>query len=98
MRFLIAIIIGLIISSCSTVPISHRKQMHLVKESNLINMADQHYAYFMDSVGYLPNTDSRASRITEIGNKVSDAAEKFLNENGYAHRLDNFSWSFKTWQ
>ena len=77
-------------------PISHRKQMHLVKESNLINMADQHYAYFMDSVGYLPNTDSRASRITEIGNKVSIAAEKFLNENGYAHRLDNFSWSFKT--
>ena len=96
MKKLLLILVGFLLFSCSTVPISHRKQMHLVNESNLINMADQHYAYFMDSVGYLPNTDSRARRITDIGNKVSDAAEKFLNENGYAHRLDNFSWSFKT--
>jgi predicted Zn-dependent protease len=70
--------------------------MHLVKEVNLIKMADRQYAYFMDSVGALNNSDSRAKRITEIGKKVSIAAEKFLQDNGYGHRLDNFSWSFKT--
>jgi predicted Zn-dependent protease len=59
-------------------------------------MADSHYKLFLDSVDVLDDYNEKARRITEIGKRISSASEKFLINNGYAHRLDNFSWSFKT--
>ncbi len=77
-------------------PISNRRQMHLLNESTLIDMATSQYANFMDSVKLLTLVDQRAKRIAVIGNKIKNAAIQFLNENGYSHRVEGFQWEFKT--
>ena len=82
--------------SCSKVPISNRRQLHLLNESTLIDMASLQYSNFMDSVNVLGNSDPRAKRVVVIGNKIKNVAINFLSDNGYGHRVDGFKWEFIT--
>ena len=96
MRFAALVSFTILFYSCSKVPISQRRQMHLLKESTLIDMAALQYANFMDSVNLLTTVNPRAKRIAVIGNKIKNAAIQFLEENGYSHRVDGFQWEFIT--
>ena len=70
MRYAALVSFTILFYSCSKVPISQRRQMHLLKESTLIDMAALQYANFMDSVNLLTTVDPRAKRIAVIGNKI----------------------------
>ena len=90
------LVIILLFISCSKVPISNRKQMHLLNEQDLIQMSDLQYKSFISSAELLPNNHPLSIKIQKIGEKVQHAAESFLKENGHSHRLDGFNWEFKT--
>lgn len=86
----------LIISSCAKVPISGRKQLHLVNEQNLIEMSKAQYSEFLSQANVLPETDSRAQRVVRVGNKIKTAVETFMKNKGLENRIKGFSWEFKT--
>ena len=86
----------LVLISCSKVPISNRKQMHLLNESQLIQMSELQYEEFMSTAQVLPSTHPQSKKIQRIGEKVQHAAEKFLKDNGHQHRIDGFVWEYKT--
>ena len=48
-KLLLAIFVIAFIFSCSKVPISNRKQMHLLNEQDLIQMSELQYNDFMKS-------------------------------------------------
>ncbi|MDG2343506.1 MAG: M48 family metallopeptidase [Flavobacteriales bacterium] len=86
----------ILFSSCSKVPISNRKQMHLLNEHDLIQMANLQYEEFMTNAEVLPSNHVQSKKIQKIGEKVQHAAESFLKKNGHSHRVDGFAWEFKT--
>ena len=66
---LLAIFFIAFIFSCSKVPISNRKQMHLLNEQDLIQMAELQYNDFMKSAEVLPANNAQAIKIKKIGKK-----------------------------
>lgn len=86
----------LLLMACSRVPITHRKQAHMLSELTLINMAKQQYTDFLSQAEVIPDNDPRSKRVAAIGNKIKVATENFLNKKGHSKRLVGFEWEFKT--
>lgn len=92
------LLLAFMMIACSKVPITNRRQAHMLPESTLIEMSKQQYKMVMDSSQVLADSDPRAQRVSRIGLKIQNATENFLNDKGYSKRLDGFEWEFKTVQ
>ena len=62
-KFILPFIGILVLISCSKVPISNRKQMHLLNESQLIQMSELQYEEFMSTAQVLPSTHPQSRKI-----------------------------------
>jgi predicted Zn-dependent protease len=97
MRKLLLIVLSvLLIVSCAKVPVTKRKQLKLLPESNLIEMSKTAYMEFLAGAKVLPQSDERAKRVTKIGNQIKEAAMVFLAKNNMDKRIQGFEWSFNT--
>jgi len=85
----------LVIQSCSKVPITGRKQLNLVPESQLIGMSKQQYAEFLSAHPEVPATDPQAQRVANVGNKMRTVVEAFLKKEHQSKRVEGFEWDFK---
>ncbi|MEZ4800430.1 MAG: M48 family metallopeptidase [Flavobacteriales bacterium] len=82
------------IVSCTKVPITGRRQMNLIAESEMIQMSLTAYNDFLTSNTVLPASDNRVQMVRRIGNKIKDAVEQFLIEKKQTNRIDGFEWEF----
>ena len=97
MKHLLPLLLAIVIlTSCIRVPISNRRQMNLMSEQQLIEMAELQYSAFKDSVTVLPFSNPKAKRVKDIGEKIQFAVEKFLSAKGYEKRIQGFNWEFIT--
>ena len=94
MKYFILFVIFLVIISCSKVPVSGRRQMHILPESELILMANQQYDQFISQSTVLTNTEN-SILVEKVGRKISHSVEVYLNKHGYSKRLNGFEWEFK---
>lgn len=84
----------LMFNACDTVPISGRKQLHLISESEMIGMSFQAYDEFLDTSKVLPETHKDVIMVRRIGNRIKESVVKYLTDNGQQKRLDGFDWEF----
>lgn len=96
--FSLTFIFFLILGSCSSVPITGRRQMSFLPEGMLVNMALTNYQEFMTANPPLPANDQRVQAVRRVGNKISQAVNQYLAENGEADRIQNFQWEFNAVQ
>lgn len=83
-----------VLEACSKVPITGRRQLNLLPESDLMAMSLQAYGEFLNENAPLPPADDRVAMVQRIGNKLATAATTFLNENGASERVEGFKWEF----
>jgi predicted Zn-dependent protease len=94
MKSFILFFSSVLLFSCSKVPVSGRRQMHILPESELIQMASQQYDQFISQSIVL--TDTENSKLVEkVGRKISLSVEEYLHRHGYSKRLNGFEWEFK---
>lgn len=86
------IIVILTLWSCVKVPITGRKQMKLLPESELITMANAQYAEFLTANQVLNN--SQAAQVKRVGDRIAKAVEKFLTKEGHGKRIEGYQWEF----
>ena len=90
-----AILLGIAyIVSCTRVPITGRRQMNLVPESEMISMSLTAYSDFLSQSYVLPTSDNRTQMVQRIGSNIKSACEQFLRETGQEKRFDGFQWEF----
>lgn len=87
------LIIFLLISSCSSVPITGRKRVALLPSSNLATMAFQSYRELL-SKSRLSNDREKVMLVKRVGRRIAMAAEVFMKEEGLDKQLKNFKWEF----
>lgn len=92
MKKLSIFVLLLVLYACSTVPITGRKQMNLLPESQLSGMAVVNYKEFLNKQP--PLKDYRTEKIKEIGNKIADAVNQYMNQHGHSKRVAGFQWEF----
>jgi len=78
---------------CAEVPITHRKSLHLVPESELLTMSFQQYNEVLKK-SKLSTDQQKVQMVRNVGFKIAKAAEAFLAENGQSALIKNYKWDF----
>jgi len=84
---------SLLLPSCTTVPITERKQLSIVSESRINKQAATAYENFR-SKSKLITTGSQLKEITDIGKKMEVAVSSFFNKSGKEDPTKNFGWDY----
>ena len=84
---------GLIIPSCTTVPITERKQLRIIPESSLNRQAEQIYEK-VKSKEKMSDDLNQLNEIKEIGNRIEEAVSEYFYVNNIADPTTNFKWEY----
>lgn len=91
--FVLALVAVLVLGSCSTVPVTGRKQMLLVSDSEVLTSSLTEYQNYMNSATKSTNTQL-SSQVTRVGKNIAAATEAYLKQSGQESEIKNFSWEF----
>jgi predicted Zn-dependent protease len=79
--------------SCATNPFTGKKTMAFMPNSQLLPMAFAQYDQFLSDNKVLKGT-SEAEMITRVGQRISVAAERWLDANNYQGYLKDYKWEY----
>ncbi|MFZ7105256.1 MAG: M48 family metallopeptidase [Bacteroidota bacterium] len=85
--------LAVVLVSCSKVPITKRKQMNLLPESQLVSLSLTNYQDFLKQNPPVKGT-ADAALVQKVGTKVADAVIKFMNQNKMGDRIKGYQWEF----
>ncbi len=84
---------GLMISSCTTVPITERRQLKIIPESTLNRQAAQIYEKVKSKENLSKDLD-QLDEIKEIGHNIEEAVSEYFYRNDIADPTANFKWEY----
>ena len=80
-------------ASCSSVPVTGRRQLILVPQSEMMAMSAQQYGEFLEKNP--PSRDAaQTERVRRVGQRIQVAVEKYMTQSGQASRLSGYNWQF----
>lgn len=77
----------------STVPITGRKHSLSVSDEQVLALSQQEYTKYMSSAK-LSTDKEQTAMVKRVGQRLANAVETYLKNNGYANEIKNFSWEF----
>lgn len=83
-----------IVISCAKNPFTGKNTLALVPNSEILPSAFQQYNQFLTENKVITGS-SDARNVEVVGKKIKDAAEKWLNANGYQGYLKDYQWEYK---
>lgn len=81
------------LTGCATVPITGRRQLSLVSDSEMNAMSFQQYDQVI-AESQLSTDPEATALIQKVGHRIADAVEKYFADHGQAHYLDGYDWEF----
>ncbi len=83
----------LALSGCGSVPVTGRKQMLLVSDSEVLTSSLQEYGEFMKTA---PKSTNKAGTalVQKVGQNIANAVETYMKANGLESTLANYAWEF----
>ena len=89
----LTLLILLFINSCSTVPLTGRKQVHLLPESQMVAMSLTNYDEFIKSHTLSKDT-AKTAMVKRAGKNISVAVASFLKSKGKESLVKDYAWEF----
>lgn len=89
----IALCTLILISSCGSVPLTGRKQILLVSDSEVFQAGLTQYKQYI-STSTLSSDASATAMVKSVGRRMADATERYLRSNGLQSEISNFAWEF----
>ncbi|WP_413998236.1 M48 family metallopeptidase [Flavobacterium sp. W1B] len=83
-----------LVFSCATNPITGKKQLNFVSNSELFPTSFQQYGTFLKENKVIVGT-ADAKRVEKVGMRIKDASEKYLAYLGKAEFLKDYRWEYK---
>jgi len=83
----------LLLSGCSEVAITGRKQFNLVPDSLINSMSFQSYGQFL-SQSKLSNNAQQTQMVKRAGSRIQKAVERYCTENNLLEQLRGYEWEF----
>ena len=87
------IVFSFILISCSSVPLTGRKQLSIIPASQMLTMSFQQYDEFIRS-NKLSNDASNSEMVKRVGNNIKNAVERYMADNKISNRLNGYNWEF----
>lgn len=83
----------LIILSCSTVPITGRKRVNIVSDSEILPASFAQYEGFLKE-NKISTDVKMTNEIQSVGMNISKAVDQFMRANGMVSEADSYRWEF----
>jgi len=87
------ILILLTLIACSTVPLTGRRQLSLVPESDMMSLSFSEYDKFLKS-NKLSTDKNSAAMVKRVGERIERAVETYMSSAGLSKNLDGYKWEF----
>ena len=84
---------SLILPSCSTVPITDRKQLTIIPESKINRQAAAAYEKFRSKAKII-NSGPQLKEVREIGKRIEVAVSAFFTNKNQEDPTENFGWDY----
>jgi predicted Zn-dependent protease len=89
----ILLTLSLLLFSCSTVPVTERRGLHLVPDSEITTMSYQEYSKILKK-SKLSTDVTKVSMVRRVGQRIAVASEELLTETGRGTDIRNYKWEF----
>lgn len=86
-------VIALIIYACHQVPVTGRRQLAMVSNSEIIPMATDQYQQVLKE-SKLSNNQEQTALVKRVGVNIQKAVEEFMASKGLSSELEGFKWEF----
>lgn len=91
----VACYLMVLLTGCTTVPITGRSQFNAVPDALINSMALQEYNAFLKSPDTKLSTDpEKTAMVQRVGTRIADAVEKYMTENYMRDRIAGYKWEF----
>ncbi|MCK5824415.1 MAG: M48 family metallopeptidase [Ichthyobacteriaceae bacterium] len=92
-NLLLLIVLVFTLFSCGVNPVTGRKQLNFVSESEIFPQSFAAYNKVLNTEKVSKNK-AQVKQVKRVGKKIQKAVEKFFVELGYPHMLDNYKWEY----
>ncbi len=80
-----------VLTACSTVSMTGRRQLNLVPESEILSASLSQYQAYMQTAKLSTNKQQTAI-VTTVASRIASAAEAYLKASGQEADLQNYAW------
>ncbi len=85
--------LALFLAECSTVPITGRKRVNFVDDSQVLPASFAQYKGFL-AKNKKSNNAAKTNQIKAIGAKIASAVDRFMRANGMEREANSYKWEF----
>ncbi|WP_435262361.1 M48 family metallopeptidase [Tenacibaculum sp. nBUS_03] len=92
-KILALVFIAILFVECSTVPITGRKRLNIVGDSQVLPASFAQYKGFLEK-NKLSKDVAKSNQIKRVGKKISAAVDRFMRANGMTAEANSYKWEF----
>jgi predicted Zn-dependent protease len=92
--FFLSCALSITFVACEKVPITGRRQVSLIPESEMIGMSLTSYKEFLTKTPPVAASDPNEQLVKRVGNNIARAVEAFMKSKGQSSRLAGYNWEF----
>ena len=89
----ILLIASILLSSCSTVPITGRRQLDLIPDNQMLSMSFQQYDQFLKDNKESTN-QQQINLIKKVGGRIAAAVQRYFDQQNLSQQLNGYNWEF----
>ncbi len=82
-----------LIVSCSSVPLTGRRQLNLIPSSQMLSMSSDQYGQFLKQ-NKVSSDEKATLMVRTVGRKIQSAVQQYMAQNNMADRLSGYNWEF----
>jgi len=97
-KVIIVSLLSFSLFACQKVPITGRKQLKLLPRSTMTQMGNESYSSFLKENPPVNPPTVQSAEVTSVGQRISIAVEKYMQDNGFADRIQGYQWEFNVVQ
>jgi len=91
--FFAVLLAALVLYSCSIVPLTGRRQLSLVSDTEMLSMSFTQYDQFMKD-NKLSTNAKQTNMVKNVGRRVQNAVTTYFAQNKMSQELSGFAWEF----
>ncbi len=91
--FLTITLFSFFFMSCSSVPLTGRKQLNLIPESEMLSMSFSQYDQFLKE-HQESNNAQQVALVKRVGSNIASAVEQYMRQNGKSAQLSGYKWEY----
>lgn len=92
-RVLLFIFLMIMMSDCSTVPVTGRKQLDLIPSSQILSLSFDSYKKVLKDNKLSTNSEQTAM-VKNVGVRIQSAVQSYMSKNNLRSALNGFQWEF----